>query len=184
MQRLASERSFCSHCFIVVCGKPSVVAIFMLPMSEPAVFSMAKSSYAYKTILVVKMLTHTWGFESIVAVVCGLVPSVVVVRRCGRCHNLFVKKYGVHFSSKKGQNRHLFLFWASLLHSTISGNNCFCVHEQCLKHKETRRPKRKGLRASGHPVIHSPHISASAFPTLKVLSINASRDRTHHPPVV
>ena len=47
------------HRFVVDCGKASLVAIFLLPMPAVATFSMAKSSCADKTILVVKMLTNT-----------------------------------------------------------------------------------------------------------------------------
>ena len=41
-----SERSLCSHSFVVDCGRPSVVAILLMPMPEPAIFSMSKSSCA------------------------------------------------------------------------------------------------------------------------------------------
>ena len=54
--------------FVVDCVKPSVVAIFLLPTPAVATFSMARSSSADKTILVVKMLTNTSDLSQNVAV--------------------------------------------------------------------------------------------------------------------
>ena len=60
-----SQRSLCNHRFVVDCGKPSVVAIFLLPMPAVAIFSMAKSSYADRTILAAKRFTSTCVSEYI-----------------------------------------------------------------------------------------------------------------------
>ena len=45
-----------NHRFVVDCGKPSVVAIFLLPMPATAIFSMAYSSCAERTIAHAKYL--------------------------------------------------------------------------------------------------------------------------------
>ena len=44
------------HRFVVDCGRPSVVAIFLLPMPATAIFSMASSSCAESTISHAKCL--------------------------------------------------------------------------------------------------------------------------------
>ena len=85
---LPSERSLCNRRFVVVFGKPSVVAIFLLPRLWAANLSMAKSSSAERTILVVKMLKNTWDLRQMWLWCMDFVSRVIDVRRCEMCKNL------------------------------------------------------------------------------------------------
>ena len=54
-----------NHRLVVESGRPTVVVIFLLPLSAVAIFFMAKSSCADRTILVAKILTNTCVVEQI-----------------------------------------------------------------------------------------------------------------------
>ena len=83
-----SEQSLCNHRFVVESGRPSVVVIFLLPVPPVAMFSMAKSSCADRTTLVVKVFTNTWDFNLMWPWCNELVSRVGVVRRREMCKHL------------------------------------------------------------------------------------------------
>ena len=73
-----SERSRCNHRFVVDCGRPSVVAIFLGCHFSDGEEFLCRSHHNAR-----KMLVNT-GFETSDAVVDGFGVSCVGVRRCWR----------------------------------------------------------------------------------------------------
>ena len=73
-----SERSLCNHRFVVDSGTPSASAIFLLPRPWAALFSMAKSSSAERTILAVKNACTHMGFKTNAAVLHNMCRASVL----------------------------------------------------------------------------------------------------------
>ena len=150
-----------NHRFVVDCGKPSVVAIFLLHMPAVAIFSTAKSSCADRTILVAKIPTSTldlsqmwlwcidWCQESVMCV------GVQCAKTC--CFDHIFNGGESIFHQKRAQNKHDFKNVGppfSILR--FLGKATYIYIKKGPKHSETRSPKRERLRASRPPCTSAP----------------------------
>ena len=72
------------HRFVVDCGKPSVVAIFLLPMSEVAIFFDGEGFLCGKDHLAGRVLTNTWDLSRM-WLWCVDAQSPAWVSRCEMC---------------------------------------------------------------------------------------------------
>ena len=98
-----SERSHCNHCFVVDSGTPSATVIFLLPMPAPAIFSMAKSSSAERTMMHAKIPVNTWDLRQVRLWCMDWCHESVM---CVDVQCVFVKFY------IKIEDFHVVVFWA------------------------------------------------------------------------
>ena len=130
---------------VVDCGRPSVVAIFSWP--TPAIFSMAKSSSAERTILVLSILLNMWDVRQLMLWCLELVSCarLCVGVKCRNnllfCHTFYS---GAIFSSQDPKLQLLTMVLGSLSPYDIS---------QEKEIDDSQSTGKKGPRACGGPCI-------------------------------
>ena len=153
-----SERSLCKHRFVVDCGKPSVVAIFLLPVPAVAIFSMAKSSCADRTILAVKMLTNSWDLCQMWLWCVDVLSLAWVSCRCEMCKTLlfYSNFHSRRYFHQKEPKTDIVFFYFGLPFSVLR----FLVKIHFYtKMPEIQRKQgvqnAKGSELAGHPVLET-----------------------------